>query len=155
MRSCIFSIITPVFSVTWSSEIIIICWFTAQDTFLININVVNRLNCSECNQDTRTHNDLLSLPPLTAFCANSSFVFFCLTWKLISSYAEDGQRPLYTNKRSALASKNSRANRNAHESVSFQYEPWLYSCRKVSKPNLSVLDEAAIRKVTGLNNYYQ
>ncbi len=25
MRSCIFSIITPVFSVTWSSEIIIIC----------------------------------------------------------------------------------------------------------------------------------
>ncbi len=29
MRSCIFSIITPVFSVTWSSEIIIICWFAA------------------------------------------------------------------------------------------------------------------------------
>ncbi len=41
MRSCIFSIITPVFSVTWSSEIIIICWFTAQETFLIIINVEN------------------------------------------------------------------------------------------------------------------
>jgi len=37
---CIFSIITAVFSVTWSSEIIIIYWFTAQDTFMIIINVV-------------------------------------------------------------------------------------------------------------------
>ncbi len=27
IKSCIFSIITAVFSVTWSSEIIIICWF--------------------------------------------------------------------------------------------------------------------------------
>ncbi len=35
MRSCIFSTISPVFSVTWSSEIILICWFTAQETFLI------------------------------------------------------------------------------------------------------------------------
>ncbi len=41
MRSCIFSIITAVFSVTWSSEIIIICWFAAQETFLIIINVEN------------------------------------------------------------------------------------------------------------------
>ncbi len=41
MRSCIFSIITPVFSVTWSSEIIIIYWFTAQETILIIINVKN------------------------------------------------------------------------------------------------------------------
>ncbi len=40
-QSCIFSIITAVFSVTWSSEIIIICWFTAQETFLIIINVEN------------------------------------------------------------------------------------------------------------------
>ncbi len=39
MRSCIFSIIPPVFSVTWSSEIIIIYWFTALETFLIIINV--------------------------------------------------------------------------------------------------------------------
>ncbi len=38
---CIFSIITPVFSVTWSSEIILICWFAAQETFLIIINVEN------------------------------------------------------------------------------------------------------------------
>ncbi len=38
-QSCIFSIITPVFSVTWSSEIILICWFAAQETFLIIINV--------------------------------------------------------------------------------------------------------------------
>ncbi len=38
---CIFSIITPVFSVTWSSEIIIIYWFAAQETFLIIINVEN------------------------------------------------------------------------------------------------------------------
>ncbi len=37
----IFSIITPVFSVTWSSEIILICWFAAQETFLIIINVEN------------------------------------------------------------------------------------------------------------------
>ncbi len=41
MCSCIFSIITPVFSVTWSSEIIIIYWFTAQEIFLIIINVVD------------------------------------------------------------------------------------------------------------------
>ncbi len=33
--------ITPVFSVTWSSEIIIIYWFAAQETFLIMINVEN------------------------------------------------------------------------------------------------------------------
>ncbi len=39
MRSCIISIITAVFSVTWSSEIIIIYWFTAQEIFLIAINV--------------------------------------------------------------------------------------------------------------------
>ncbi len=38
-QSCIFSIITAVFSVTWSSEIIIIYWFAAQQTFLIIINV--------------------------------------------------------------------------------------------------------------------
>ncbi len=38
---CIFSIITPVFSVTWSSEIILIFWFAAQETFLIIINVEN------------------------------------------------------------------------------------------------------------------
>ncbi len=36
-----YSIITPVFSVTWSSEIILICWFAAQETFLIIINVEN------------------------------------------------------------------------------------------------------------------
>ncbi len=41
MRSCIFSMITPVFSVTWSSEIILIYWFTDQETFLIIINVEN------------------------------------------------------------------------------------------------------------------
>ncbi len=35
MHSCIFSIIPPVFSVTWSSEIIIIYWFSAQETFSI------------------------------------------------------------------------------------------------------------------------
>ncbi len=46
-ESCIFSIITPVFSVTWSSEIIIICWFAAQETFLIIIilNVESSFNC--------------------------------------------------------------------------------------------------------------
>ncbi len=31
----------PVFSVTWSSEIILICWFADQQTFLIIINVEN------------------------------------------------------------------------------------------------------------------
>ncbi len=41
MQSWMFSIITPVFSVTWSSEIILICWFAAQETFLIIINVKN------------------------------------------------------------------------------------------------------------------
>ncbi len=41
MQRWIFSIITPVFSVTWSSEIILICWFAAQETFLIIINVEN------------------------------------------------------------------------------------------------------------------
>ncbi len=41
-QSCIFSIITPVFRVTWSSEIIIICWFSAQTTCLIIISVENQ-----------------------------------------------------------------------------------------------------------------
>ncbi len=53
MRSCISSIITPVFSVTWSSEIIIIYWFTAQETFLIIINVENsraaQYFCGNCD----------------------------------------------------------------------------------------------------------
>ncbi len=44
MYSCdqrwIFSIITHVFSVTWS-EISLICWFAAQEAFLIIINVEN------------------------------------------------------------------------------------------------------------------
>ncbi len=40
-QSCIFSIITAVFSVAWSSEIILIFWFTAQEIFLIIINVEN------------------------------------------------------------------------------------------------------------------
>ncbi len=31
--SCIFSIITPVFSVTWSSEIVLLFWFAAQKYF--------------------------------------------------------------------------------------------------------------------------
>ncbi len=38
MQSWIF-IITPVFSVTWSSEIILIYWFPAQETILIIINL--------------------------------------------------------------------------------------------------------------------
>ncbi len=41
MQSWILSIITPVFSVTWSSEIIVICWYVAKETFLIVINVKN------------------------------------------------------------------------------------------------------------------
>ncbi len=41
MRSWIFIIITPVFSVTWSSEIILIYWFAAKETFLIIIKVEN------------------------------------------------------------------------------------------------------------------
>ncbi len=34
-QSWIFSIITPVISVTWSSEIILICWLAVQEAFLI------------------------------------------------------------------------------------------------------------------------
>ncbi len=41
MLSWIFIIITPVFSVTWSSEIILIYWFAAQELFLYIINVEN------------------------------------------------------------------------------------------------------------------
>ncbi len=36
-QSCIFSIITPVFSVTWSSEIIIICWFDLLSVVVPNV----------------------------------------------------------------------------------------------------------------------
>ncbi len=35
MQIWIFSIITLVFSVTWSSEMILIRWFDAQETFLL------------------------------------------------------------------------------------------------------------------------
>ncbi len=41
MQSRIFSIVTPVFSVAWSLEIILIYWFAAQETFLIIISVKN------------------------------------------------------------------------------------------------------------------
>ncbi len=37
MRSCIFSIITPVFSVTWSSEITLIFWFSVGTFPLIKV----------------------------------------------------------------------------------------------------------------------
>ncbi len=47
MQSWILSIITPVFSVTWSSEIIVICWYVAKETFLIVINVKN--SCAASN----------------------------------------------------------------------------------------------------------
>ncbi len=47
MRSWIFSIITPVFSVTWSSEIILICWFAVQETFLIIILSRNNIYLNE------------------------------------------------------------------------------------------------------------
>ncbi len=39
MYLCDQSWITPVFSVTWSSEIILIYWFDAQNTYLIIINI--------------------------------------------------------------------------------------------------------------------
>ncbi len=42
MRSWIFSIITPVFSVTWSSEIILIWWFAALETCIIIIIKVKK-----------------------------------------------------------------------------------------------------------------
>ncbi len=45
MQSWIFSIITPVFRVTWSSEIILIWWFAAQETFLTIVNVKNSFCC--------------------------------------------------------------------------------------------------------------
>ncbi len=66
MQCCIFIIITPVFSVTWSSEIIIIYWFTAQETFLIIINVDNS-RAALC------------------FCGNSDALFFRILWWIKSS----------------------------------------------------------------------
>ncbi len=45
MKNVIFSIVTPVFSLTWSSEIILIYWFAAQQTLIIIIvNVENKHN---------------------------------------------------------------------------------------------------------------
>ncbi len=37
----VFSIISAIFSVTWSSEIMLICWFAAQEAFMIIVNVEN------------------------------------------------------------------------------------------------------------------
>ncbi len=66
MRSCIFSIITAVFSVTWSSEISLICWFTAHETFIIIMNVENSCAasyfCGNC--DIFSHRKLLTVPKL-------------------------------------------------------------------------------------------
>ncbi len=39
-QTWIFNIVTPVFSVTYPLEVILICWF-GQDTFLIIVNVEN------------------------------------------------------------------------------------------------------------------
>ncbi len=50
-QSWIFSIITAVFSVTWSSEIILIFWFAAQDKFII-INVKNSTAANFRNGNT-------------------------------------------------------------------------------------------------------
>ncbi len=45
MRSCIFSIITPVFSVTWSSEISTIYWFATKKIYE-NITVIAENSCA-------------------------------------------------------------------------------------------------------------
>ncbi len=66
MQSCIFIIITPVFSVTWSSEIIIIYWFAAHETFLIIINVDNSRAA-------------------LYFCGNSDALIFRILWWIKSS----------------------------------------------------------------------
>ncbi len=48
-QSCIFSIITPVFSVTWSSEIIIICWFDQENfCYLLLSFIVIFINYYQC-----------------------------------------------------------------------------------------------------------
>jgi len=51
MQSWIFTIITPVFSVKWPSEIILICWFSAQEKCLINVKTVlsNSWSVWHCN----------------------------------------------------------------------------------------------------------
>ncbi len=58
-------IITSVFSVTWSSEIILICWFAAQETFLIIISV------EKC--------------AASYFCGNWCILFFRILWLIESS----------------------------------------------------------------------
>ncbi len=40
MQRWISSVIAPVFSVTWSSEIILIYWFAAQETFLFFVTTI-------------------------------------------------------------------------------------------------------------------
>ncbi len=57
-KAVFFSIITPVVSVTQSSEIIIIYWFTAQETFLIIINVEN--SCAAFSFSGNCHRFLFS-----------------------------------------------------------------------------------------------
>ncbi len=42
--------------VTWSSEIILICWFAAQETFLIIINVESRCAASYFCENCDTFN---------------------------------------------------------------------------------------------------
>ncbi len=71
-QSWIFSIITPVFSVTWSSEIILICWFAAQETFIIYINVKNCLIIlvETMIQENRTDPKLLNCGVNSQFVAS-------------------------------------------------------------------------------------
>ncbi len=53
MRSWIYSIITPVFSVIWFKwSNILICWFAAQETFPNIINIENSSAASYFFQDS-------------------------------------------------------------------------------------------------------
>ncbi len=92
MQRCIFSIITPVFSVTWSSEIILICWFAAQQTFLIIINVQNsceqhlfeiEIFCNIINVFTVTFDQFNasvdnSIYLLKSWCTECMHVYICI-----------------------------------------------------------------------------
>ncbi len=75
MQRWMFSIITPVFSVTWTSEIILICWFMSVETDVM-LNKINKIYIKKEKIYFAQH-FCHSLESSSQHCCRSSHVCIC------------------------------------------------------------------------------
>ncbi len=88
MRSWIFSITTPIFSVTWSSEIILIGWSASQKHFLLLSGFV--FQDTLMNWKFKRNINLLQYCILgTKVVGSSTFLLWCSTQKVIFEVCND------------------------------------------------------------------